>query len=65
MKNVFTKEFGGVLLILTKDDRAYEVRRSHISSVLIIIPGDDTPMCSSKESIEFKNMYKQSSCVLY
>jgi hypothetical protein len=65
MKDVFTKELGGVLLILTKDDRTYQVRRSHISSMLIIVPDDDTPMCSSKESIEFKNMYKQSSCVLY
>lgn len=65
MKDVFTKELGGVLLILTKDDRAYEVRRSHISSMLIIITDDDTPMCSSEESIAFKNMYKQSSCVLY
>ena len=65
MKNVFTKELGGVLLILTKDDRAYEVRRSHISSMLIVIPDDDTLKCSPEEEIEFKTMYNKSSCVLY
>jgi hypothetical protein len=65
MKNVFTKELGGVLLILTKDDRAYEVRRSPMSSILIIIADDDTPKCSPEEEKEFKNMYYKSSCVFY
>jgi hypothetical protein len=58
----FTKEMGGTLLIVTKDDRTYEVSRSITSNNLIIRPDADTPNPSSSEEMKFKKLYKLSNC---
>ena len=58
----YTKEMGGTLLIVTQDNRTYEVMRSITSSYLIIIPDADTPKPSSEEETQFKKLYRLSNC---
>lgn len=58
----YTKEIGGTLLIVTEDNRAYEVSRSYISSNLWIRRDKDTPKPSSEEETKFKKLYKLSNC---
>jgi len=58
----YTKEIGGTLLIVTEDNRTYEVSRSYISSNLWIRPDKDTPKPSSEEENKFKKLYKLSNC---
>ena len=58
----FTKEMGGTLLIVTQDNRTYEVSRSITSNYLIIRPDADTPKPSSAEETEFKKIYRLSNC---
>lgn len=58
----YTKEMGGTLLIVTQDNRTYEVSRSITSSYLIITPDADTPKPSSEEETQFKKLYRLSNC---
>jgi hypothetical protein len=58
----FTKELGGTLLIVTQDERTYEVRRTSVSSDLIITPDKGTPRPSSAEEMDFRKLYKLSNC---
>lgn len=58
----FTKEMGGTLLIVTQDNRTYEVSRTYTSSSLIIKPDKDTPEPSSAEEMDFRKLYKLSNC---
>ncbi len=58
----FTKEMGGTLLIVTQDNRTYEVSRSIASNNLIIRPDADTPKPTSAEETEFKKIYRLSNC---
>ena len=58
----YTKEMGGTLLIVTKDNRTYEVSRSITSNYLIITPDVDTPKPTSAEETEFKKIYRLSNC---
>ncbi len=59
---LFTKELGGTLLIVTADDRTYEVRRLNISSMLIVAPDFFTPMCSREEEVYFMGLFNNSGC---
>tara|TARA_R100001198_G_scaffold92580_1_gene72086 strand:- start:2213 stop:2401 length:189 start_codon:yes stop_codon:yes gene_type:complete len=56
----YTKEIGGTLLIVTKDNRAYEVSR--YNSGYSITPDKDTPQPSSEEETQFKKLYRLSNC---
>ena len=58
----FTKEMGGTLLIVTQDNRTYEVSRTYTSSSLIITPDKDTPQPSSAEEMDFRKLYRLSNC---
>ena len=59
---LFTRELGGTLLIVTADDRTYEVRRLHISSMLMVTPDFFTPMCSREEEVYFMGLFHNSGC---
>lgn len=59
---LFTKELDGTLHICTADDRTYEVRRTHISSTLIVIPDYNVPPCSREEQNYFKQLFRESGC---
>ncbi len=59
----YTKEMGGTLLIVTEDNRTYEVSRSITSSYLFIRPDKDTPEPSSEEQTQFKKLYRLSNCL--
>ncbi len=58
----FTKEMGGTLLIVTQDDRTYEVSRSITSNNLIITPDEDTPKPTSTEEMDFQKLFRLSNC---
>ena len=59
----FTKEMGGTLLIVTQDNRTYEVsEKLYTSNYLIIRPDADTPKPTSAEETEFKKIYRLSNC---
>ena len=58
----YTKEMGGTLLIVTQDQRSYEVSRTYHSSGLSITPDKGVPAASSTEESDFIKMYKLSNC---
>lgn len=56
----YTKEMGGTLLIVTQDQRTYEVSRHN--SGFTIRPDQDTPQPSSEEETQFLKLYRLSNC---
>ena len=58
----YTKELGGTLLIVTEDNRTYEVCRSYQSNHIYVLPDEDTPYPSSEEETQFKKLYHLSNC---
>ena len=56
----YTKEMGGTLLIVTQDNRTYEVSR--YNSGYSVRPDAGTPEQSSQEETQFKKLYRLSNC---
>ena len=61
MKNIFTKELGGTLLIVMPDGRTFEMSRGKNSND-INISADDGAECSEEERKLFYELWKNSSC---
>jgi hypothetical protein len=58
---VWTNELDGTLLVMTQDERVYEVSRGS-GSFLQIRPDKLTPDPSKEEEIEFKRLFNLSGC---
>jgi hypothetical protein len=59
---VWTNELDGTLLVMTEDERVYEVSRGSIGDYLHIRPDKLTPDASREEEIEFKRLFNLSGC---
>lgn len=60
MRDLFTKELDGTLLIVKPNGDTYEVKRNHHSDI-VIDPDKNTPELNNEESDYFKKLYRQSS----
>ncbi len=60
MRDLFTKELGGTLLIVKPNGDTYEVKRNFRSHI-VIDPDKNTPKLNNEESDYFKKLYRQSS----
>jgi|TARA_B110001450_G_scaffold116694_1_gene110327 hypothetical protein len=58
---LWTNELNGTLLVMTEDERVYEVSRGN-GNYLHIRPDKLTPDPSKQEEIEFKKLFNQSGC---
>jgi len=56
----YTKEMGGTLLIITQDNRTYEVSRHN--SGYSIRPDEGVSKPSSIEEMQFTKLFKLSNC---
>lgn len=54
----FAKVMGGTLLIVTSDNRTYEVKRHN--SDIVVMPDADTPDCTAEEKAQFIALYCES-----
>ncbi len=63
MKNIFTKELDGTLLIVMPDERSFEMSRSNISSQIVITPDNDAKYTPEEEKI-FRELWANSNCKL-
>lgn len=55
----FTKELGGTLLIVTDDERTYEVSRGSTGDIMVR-PDKGVQPASSEEEEQFKLLYRNS-----
>jgi len=58
----FTKELDGTLLIVTEDDRTYELSRMATSNYISISPDQGVPEPSAEEKARFMEHWNNSNC---
>ena len=58
----FTKELDGTLLIVTEDDRTYELSRMATSNYISISPDKGVPEPSVEEKTRFMKHWENSNC---
>ena len=59
MRDLYTKELGGTLLIIKPNGDTYEVHRNSFSDI-VITPDKNTPELNKNESANFKKLYRLS-----